>query len=108
VHPHAAERSALHNFPDAERARVRLTPYTIVQPARMCDQLARVRREGYATTEEEMTLGACSVAVPVRVGAAGDVVAAVGVVVPTLKRDRTRLVTALRVAAQGIGRSVER
>lgn len=86
----------------------RLTPYTITQPARMRDQLARIRREGYATTEEEMTLGACSVAVPVRVGAVGDVVAAIGVVVPTLKRDRTRLVTALRVAARGIGRSLER
>lgn len=86
----------------------RLTPYTLTQPDRMRDQLARVRRDGYATTEEEMTLGACSIAVPVRFGAAGEVVAAVGVVVPTLKRDRTRLVTALRVAAQGISRSLER
>jgi DNA-binding IclR family transcriptional regulator len=86
----------------------RLTPYTIIQPARMRDQLVRIRRDGYATTAEEMTLGACSAAVPVRAGAAGDVVAAVGVVVPSLKRDRTRLVTALRVAAQGIGRSLER
>jgi DNA-binding IclR family transcriptional regulator len=85
----------------------RLTPYTVTQPARLRDQLARIRRDGYATTEEEMTLGACSVAVPVRVGSAVDVVAAIGVVVPTLKRDRARLVTALRVAAQGIGRSLE-
>ncbi len=32
------------------------------------------------------------------------VVAALGIVVPTLKRDRARLVAALQVSAQGIGR----
>lgn len=86
----------------------RLTPYTLTQPGQMRDQLARIRRDGYATTQEELTLGACSVAVPVRFGTAGEVVAAVGVVVSTLKRDRTSLVIALRVAAQGISRSLER
>lgn len=86
----------------------RITPYTVTQAVRMREQLARIRRDGYATTAEEMTLGASSVAVPVRVGAApGDVVAAIGVVVPSLRRDRTRLVAALQVAAQGIGRSLE-
>lgn len=88
-------------------ALTRTTPHTITHPGRLREQLARVRREGYATTEEEMTLGACSVAVPVRRAglAEGDVVAAVGAVVPSLKRERARLVVALRVAAQGIGRS---
>jgi len=89
----------------------RLTPYTVVQPARLRAQLARVRREGYATTVEEMTLGACSLAVPVlRPGTTRDagpvVVAAIGVVVPSLRRDRPRLLAALHVAAQGIGRSL--
>lgn len=84
----------------------RITPYTITQPGRMRQQLDRIRRDGYAVTQEEMSLGACSVAVPVRRGA-NEVVAAIGVVVPTLKRDRARLVTALRVAAQGISRSLE-
>jgi DNA-binding IclR family transcriptional regulator len=92
---------------DALARLARITPYTITQPTRMREQLERVRRDGYATTVEEMTIGACSVAVPVRAGdAAGPVVAAVGVVVPSLKRDRARLVAALHVAAQGIGRSV--
>lgn len=82
----------------------RVTPYTITQPARMREQLERIRHDGYATTVEEMTLGACSVAVPV---AAGErVIGALGIVVPSLKRDRARLVVALQVAAQGIGRSV--
>lgn len=85
----------------------RMTPYTITQPGQMAEQLARLRHDGYAVTREEMTLGACSVAVPVRRGAEDEVVAAIGVVVPTLKRDRARLVAALRVAARGIGRSLE-
>ncbi|MBM7515603.1 IclR family transcriptional regulator [Nocardioides nitrophenolicus] len=82
----------------------RVTPFTITQPARMREQLDQIRHDGYATTVEEMTLGACSVAVPVSAGSR--VVAALGVVVPSLKRDRARLVAALQVAAQGVGRSV--
>jgi DNA-binding IclR family transcriptional regulator len=57
-----------------------------------------------------MTLGACSIAVPVRTSRGEDadlVVAALGVVVPSLRRDRTRLLTGLQVGAQGIGRSLE-
>jgi DNA-binding IclR family transcriptional regulator len=86
------------------------TPYTVVQPVRLRRQLQQVLREDVATTQEEMTLGACSIAVPVRRGGApdGDVVAAVGFVVPSLKRDRSKLHAALRVAAHGIGRSLDR
>ncbi|MFF9205376.1 IclR family transcriptional regulator [Streptomyces sp. NPDC014986] len=82
----------------------RMTPYTVTQPGRLRRQLEKVREEDFATTVEEMTLGACSAAVPIRTD--GDVVAALGVVVPNLKRDRARLVSALQVAARGIGRSV--
>ena len=82
----------------------RVTPYTVTQPGRLLADLRHVRSEGFAQTVEEMSLGACSVAVPVRSGQ--QVVAALGIVVPTLKRDRARLVTALQVAAQGIGRSL--
>jgi DNA-binding IclR family transcriptional regulator len=85
----------------------RLTPHSITQPGILADQLAAVRDDGYATTVEEMTLGACSLAVPVRAGGAdGTVVAALGVVVPDLRRDRPRLLTALHVAARGIGRNL--
>ncbi|MBJ8345134.1 IclR family transcriptional regulator [Antrihabitans sp. YC2-6] len=83
----------------------RITPYTVTQPKRLADQLAKVRREGYATTVEEMTLGACSVAVPIT-RAGTDVVAALGIVIPKLGRDRPRLTAALQVAAQGISRSL--
>ncbi|MBO1768187.1 IclR family transcriptional regulator [Allobranchiibius sp. GilTou38] len=85
----------------------RVTPYTVTSAARMRRQLDRVRRDGYATTTEEMTLGACSAAVPIRAAEGEQVVAALGVVVADLRRDRARLVTALRVAAQGIGRSLQ-
>ena len=80
----------------------RITAYTITQPGLLRRQLARTVQEGFATTVEEMSLGACSVAVPIWRG--DEVVAAIGIVVPTLKRDRSRMVTALQVCAQGIGR----
>ncbi|WP_410657100.1 IclR family transcriptional regulator [Amycolatopsis sp. lyj-112] len=84
----------------------RVTPYTITQPGRLREQMRRIRREGHAQTVEEMSPGACSVAVPIRPSAAGDVVAALGLVVPDLSRGRARLISALQVAAAGIGRSL--
>jgi DNA-binding IclR family transcriptional regulator len=80
----------------------RLTPYTVTQPGVLRRQLARVLRDDYATTVEEMSLGGCSVAVPVRSGPR--VVASLGIVVPSLRTERPRLVSALQVAARGIGR----
>jgi DNA-binding IclR family transcriptional regulator len=98
---HAPEEIQLSVLADLKR----VTPYTIVQPGRLRAQLARIRQEGYAQTSEEMSLGACSVAVPVR-DDRNDVVAALGIVVASLKRDRGRLVAALQVAAQGIRRTL--
>lgn len=81
----------------------RVTPYTITQPGLLRRQLARVVRDDHATTTEEMSLGACSIAVPIRRGS--DVVASLGIVVPSLK-DRARLTGALHVAARGVGRAL--
>lgn len=86
----------------------RITPFTITQPRLLIEQMERIRVDGYAVTVEEMTLGACSVAVPVRRGATGDVIAALGIVVPNLTRDRRRLATALTVSARGISRTLGR
>jgi DNA-binding IclR family transcriptional regulator len=110
MHATGVGKVLLAYAPDDVRAEVlgrltRITPYTITQPARLLEQLRRVRAEGFATTGEEMSLGACSVAVPVRGPGAG-VVAALGLVVPDLRRERARLVSALRVAAQGIARTL--
>jgi DNA-binding IclR family transcriptional regulator len=81
-----------------------LTPYTITAPAVLGGQIDRIRRDGVATTSQEMSLGACSLAVPVVRSSDEGVVAAIGVVVQSLKRDRQRLLGALQVAARGIGR----
>jgi DNA-binding IclR family transcriptional regulator len=83
----------------------RITPYTITQPRLLQRQLVRVLEEGYAQTQEEMSLGACSVAVPVR-DHDQQVIAALGIVVPSLARHRARLVAALRVAAAGVERTL--
>lgn len=113
LHATGVGKVLLAHAPDRVRAAVlddltRITPYTVVSPGLLGRQLRKVRTDGWATTAEEMTLGACSVAVPVVIS--GDkevtVVAALGVVVPSLRRERPRLLAALQVAAQGIGRSV--
>lgn len=82
-----------------------VTPFTVTNPRTLTAQLARVRKDGYATTAQEMSLGAESLAVPITDGA-GEVVAALGVVVADLRRQRPRLVASLRVAAAGIGREL--
>lgn len=88
-------------------ALTRVTPYTITTPDVLRAQLDTVVAQGYATTSEEMSLGGCSLAVPVVPTSAPDtVVAAIGVVVPSLKRDRNRLLAALQVAARGVGRQL--
>lgn len=98
-----------HAPPDVQRAVLekltRITTYTITQPGRLRQELARVHRDGFASTSEEMSLGACSVAVPID-GPSSDVVAALGIVVGSFRRDRPRLVAALQVAARGISRSL--
>jgi DNA-binding IclR family transcriptional regulator len=59
-----------HESPDfveeyVSRPLERPTRYTIAEPGRLLRDLANTRRRGYAVTREEMTLGSCSVAVPV-------------------------------------------
>ncbi len=110
LHSTGVGKVLLAHAPPEVRAEVlaaplpRVTPYTVTQPGRLQRQLARVRNEGYATTSEEMSPGACSAAVPV--WHEDQVVAALGIVVADLRRERGRLVSALQVASRGIGRSL--
>ncbi len=109
AHATAVGKILLAHAPDdveeaALKSLTRITPYTITNPATFRRQLARARSEGYATTSEEMSLGACSVAVPIMKNV--EAIAAVGLVVRSLKRDRARLVASLRTAAEGISRSL--
>ncbi|SNS19866.1 transcriptional regulator, IclR family [Geodermatophilus saharensis] len=95
---------------EALAAPVRATRHTVVDPGRLRRELGEVRRRGWARTAEEMSLGTLSVAVPVRVERAGSTVvaAALGIVVPSHRRDLPRLVPVLEVAARGIGRALAR
>lgn len=111
MHSTGVGKVLLAHAPADVQARVcanltRVTPYTITRPDVLLVQLNRIRHEGMATTSEEMSLGACSLAVPVVRSSDGVVVAAVGVVVATLNRGRQRLLGALQVAARGIGRLI--
>jgi DNA-binding IclR family transcriptional regulator len=81
------------------------TPHTIIDPERLRTGLAEVRRTGYAVTSEEMTLGSCSVAAPVR-GADGEVLAAMSLVTRRQGADLRRLVPAVLGAARALSRDV--
>jgi len=83
----------------------RVTAYSITEPGRLLRELAECRRRGFARTAEELTPGAWSAAVPISTGS-GQVVAALGIVVASPRRDLVRLVPVLQVAAHGIGRSL--
>jgi len=92
------------------RTLTRETRHTVVDPGRLRREIGEVRRRGFARTAEEMSLGASSVAVPVPVERPGGTVVAgaLGIVVPSHRRDVTRLVPVLEVAARGIGRELTR
>ncbi|MGW0521894.1 IclR family transcriptional regulator [Crossiella sp. NPDC003009] len=91
----------IHRF--CTTAPARCTKYTIVEPGRLLRELNEVRRRGYALTSEEMSLGTCSVAVPVR-DTDGTVLAALGMVLHTVRADLAKQAPALQTAALGIER----
>jgi DNA-binding IclR family transcriptional regulator len=110
LHTTGVGKVLLAHAPDDVQARVfrhltRMTRYSITDREILADELVAVRKDGYAHTREEMSLGACSLAVPVR-NRDADVVAALGVVVASLEPARARLVAALNVAANGIQRHI--
>jgi IclR family pca regulon transcriptional regulator len=55
-----------------------ITSYTVVDPARLAAEIARVREQGYAIVDQELEEGLRSIAAPIR-NPAGEVVAAVNV-----------------------------
>lgn len=60
------------------------TPLTRTDPAALMEELAYVRREGYAVIDQELELGLCSIAVP-------------------LTNDRGRVIAALNIGAPSAG-----
>jgi DNA-binding IclR family transcriptional regulator len=74
---------------------IRRTRYTVVDPRRLTEILAEVRRRGYAATDEELEEGISSVAAPVRVtdDQGERAVAAVSVVGPSQRLHRDGIMT---------------
>ncbi len=95
-----APSSVVHAY--CEGTLSRPTPYTIVEPGRLGQELFGVRQRGFAQTTEEMTLGSCSVAVPVRVH--GELVASLGLVVHSARAEFVKLLKPLAPAADSLGR----
>jgi DNA-binding IclR family transcriptional regulator len=94
--PRDVVEACLQNLPS-------ITRYTITERGRMLRELASVRRQGYGRTAEEMGYGTRSLAVPV-LGPDGQVVAALGLVTSSVRRDLLRFAPALKVAAASITR----
>jgi IclR family transcriptional regulator, acetate operon repressor len=68
----------------------RMTPDTLVARAALDRQLQEVRREGFATTIDELEVGLSALAAPVR-GPEGHVIAALSISGPTLRLTRERI-----------------
>ncbi|MFJ5263362.1 IclR family transcriptional regulator [Streptomyces sp. NPDC088387] len=80
----------------------RVTPFSIVQPARLVAELRRIRQGGVAYSKEEMSVGAVSVAAPV-LGPDDVLLGALGIVVRATKRV-DHLAPAVITAARAIAR----
>ena len=83
----------------------RYTDQTITDPAALRAQLADIKVRGFAQTREELAAGAVSIAVPIR-GKGGNVIAALGVVAPSERRDLTKLVPVMQVTGAALSRSL--
>jgi DNA-binding IclR family transcriptional regulator len=113
----AAKVIAAHNPSMArlilERGFVRRTPFTIVDPNRYRQVLAQVRKDGFAASREEHTMGMSSIAAPVvlRRGDRTVAVAAISVVGSTSRVLGTRkiaVVQSVRRAAATVSAALER
>jgi len=85
----------------------KLLAATMTTEADLGPRLDRIRRDGVATTRDEMTAGAASVAAPVR-DAAGAVAAAISIIVPSDRPIEPRYELAVRLAANGVSRELAR
>jgi DNA-binding IclR family transcriptional regulator len=88
LHSTSAGKVLLATLPDPEVRKVlghrkltAITPHTITDPAALVASLARVRRQGFATVNEENIPGVLSVGAPIR-DRNGEVVAALSVAFP--------------------------
>jgi IclR family transcriptional regulator, acetate operon repressor len=85
----------------------RMTPDTLVARAALDRQLQEVRREGFATTIDELEVGLSALAAPVR-GPDGHVIAALSISGPTLRLTRERIAALAPVLLHEAGALSER
>jgi DNA-binding IclR family transcriptional regulator len=96
LHATSSGKVLLAYLPEHSRERVlrerleRYTPCTTVAPEDLRAELARVRRDGYAASFEELELGMHAVAVPI-FGADGRVIAAMSASGPSYRLSRERV-----------------
>lgn len=85
-----------------ERPLPRYTRYTITERGRLRRELRVTAERGYALTTEEMTLGSCSIAVPVPTDDDSAPTLALGIVVHSARADLPKQFPALRASATAI------
>jgi IclR family pca regulon transcriptional regulator len=109
-------RSMLAHMPSEHAMRVlkmsdrrRRTERTVTSLKDLTAELDRVRENGYCTVESEVELGVSSVAAPV-LRSNGEALAAINVVVPATRIDKTRgyevVIPAVRRAAESLSREL--
>jgi DNA-binding IclR family transcriptional regulator len=85
-----------------------LDPYTgktITDAKVLSSQLAAIKEMGFAYSEEELAIGATSLAVPVY-GYGNRVIAALGIVAPAADTDLTRFLPVLKVSASALSKKL--
>ena len=83
----------------------RMTPFTITDGDVLRRDLAQVRKRGYSTTKDEMTIGAVSVGAAI-FGPEDQVVGAVSLVVASKGANPAAIAPAVRAVANGLTRRV--
>jgi DNA-binding IclR family transcriptional regulator len=79
------------------------TSFTVTDPDRLREELARIRREHYTISDRQLSEDTVAIAAPVRIGAKGPVHAVLGIILSADRRDTVRrLRDPLLHAARGI------
>ena len=84
----------------------RYTAHTIVMPGHLRRALTKIRREGVAFANEEMSMGTVSVASPI-LASSTSAIAALAVVVRANRADLRRLAPAIQATANSLSRIVQ-
>jgi DNA-binding IclR family transcriptional regulator len=108
LHAGASPKAMLAHLPEAEQARVlaevhiypKYTGQTLVDPGALRDELERIRRRGYAVSDEDVDAGAKGVGAPI-FDLTGKVVGAISVGGPSYRVNDAKLRTFSTLIVQG-------